>query len=204
MVDSRLSSGVTNVTWPKHNSFLLLWRWFMLLDSPIKQWFPYSFVFIGPSLPDHHPICSKSYGYYFLIMFVTIYLLISTTIFLPELRPSVSLTCITDEAWELASLTPILPIFNLHTATSMNFLEYVFGHVIFFLLKILPLFSMASGLSLNSSEWLIQSFKTWAFVSLPVHSLFGNSSPVEHDYFQPHSLCDLLFSVYSPSSGLHG
>lgn len=47
----------------------------------------------------------------------------------------------------------------------------------FFLLKILPLFSMASGLSLNSSEWLIQSFKTWAFMSLPVHSLFGNSSP---------------------------
>lgn len=64
-------------------------------------------------------------------MFVTIYLLISTTVFLPELRPSVSLTCITAAACELASLTPGLAIFNLHTATSMNFLEYVFGHVIF-------------------------------------------------------------------------
>lgn len=129
------TSGITKVTWPKQNSLLLLWKWFILLDSPIKKWFLYSFVIIGSSLPDHHPICSKSYGFYFLIMFVTIYLLISTTAFLPELRPSVSLTCITAAACELASLTPILTIFNLHTATSMNFLEYVFGHVIFFCWK---------------------------------------------------------------------
>ena len=89
----------------------------------------------------------------------------------------------------------------------MDFLEYVFVHVIF-LLKTLRLFPIASGLSLNSSEWLTQSSKTWALMSPAVPFSFCSPScslsvleivlPVKHDYFQPHSLCSPTFlSIFS-------
>lgn len=65
LVCRRTSLGIANMTWPKQNLLLPLWKWFFLLPSHIKGWFFYSFLTVGSSLPDHHPICSitKSYGF---------------------------------------------------------------------------------------------------------------------------------------------